>query len=73
MYAKETLGIDGFTQQSKQVQHQLENISEKFREKMNAYIGADSKNMIFTEDLKNMVYLAQNDDDIDLVIKMTKK
>lgn len=33
----------------------------------------DSKNMVFTEDLKNMVHLAESDEDVELVIKMMTK
>lgn len=33
---------------------------------------SDSKNMIFTEDLKNMIHMAEPAD-IDLVLKMIKK
>lgn len=34
----------------------------------------DSSNMIFTEDLKNMVHLAEaSSDDLDLVHKMMKR
>ncbi|XP_044265065.1 pentatricopeptide repeat-containing protein 2, mitochondrial-like [Tribolium madens] len=73
IYAKATLGLDGFAEQSKQIHQQMDNIAEKFREKMTVYSSQDSQNMIFTEDLKNMIYLAENDDDIDLVIKMAKK
>ncbi|EFA06421.2 pentatricopeptide repeat-containing protein 2, mitochondrial [Tribolium castaneum] len=73
LYAKATLGLDGFAEQSKQIHQQMENIAGKFREKMTTYSSEDSQNMIFTEDLKNMVYMAESDADVELVVKMTKK
>lgn len=38
---------------------------------MNDFV-SDSKNMIFTEDLKNIVHIAEPTD-LDLVVKMVKK
>lgn len=38
---------------------------------MNDFV-SDSKNMIFTEDLKNMVHIAEPTD-VQLVLKMVKK
>lgn len=51
----------------------MTNISEKFKEKMSEYVVEDNKNMIFTEDLKNMIHITDSDKDVDLVIKMLKK
>ncbi|XP_030758672.1 pentatricopeptide repeat-containing protein 2, mitochondrial-like [Sitophilus oryzae] len=73
LYAKATLGIPAFQEQRERIQHQMKNISDKFREKMSEYTSDDSKNMIFTEDLKNMIYISQDDKDIELVIKMMKR
>lgn len=50
----------------------MDNISEKFKEKMYEYVGGE-KNMVFTEDLKNMIHLATTDNDINLVVSMIKK
>lgn len=73
LYAKTTLGIENFIEQKQHIMRQMENIEERFREKMNTYSEEDAQGMIFTEDLKNMIYLAKNDGDLDLVIKMAKK
>ncbi|KAK4885564.1 hypothetical protein RN001_001835 [Aquatica leii] len=73
LYSSTTLGLDNFIQQKERLKSQLSNIAPKFREKMKEYTADDSKNMVFTEDLKNMVHLVDSDDDITLVIKMMKK
>ncbi|XP_017776862.1 PREDICTED: pentatricopeptide repeat-containing protein 2, mitochondrial-like [Nicrophorus vespilloides] len=72
LYSESTLGIDGYKAQRLRTQNQLSNIAEKFRTKMHDYTSDDSKNMIFTEDLKNMIHLAENDD-VDLIIKMMNR
>lgn len=51
----------------------MANISEKFRTKMTEFTEEGSKNMIFTEDLKNMIHLAESEKDVELVIKMLKR
>ncbi|XP_018562396.1 pentatricopeptide repeat-containing protein 2, mitochondrial [Anoplophora glabripennis] len=73
LYAKTTLGIDGFNLQREKTQHQMENIADRFKQKMIEYSQDESKSMIFTEDLKNMVHLSQNEEDVELVVKMIKK
>lgn len=73
LYANSALGIDGYLQQCERTKIQLANISDKFRSKMTEYTSDDSKNMIFTEDLKNMVHLAESEEDVQLVIKMMKR
>jgi pentatricopeptide repeat domain-containing protein 2 len=50
---------------------QFINLADKFRAKMLEFSGPSSTNMIFTEDLKNMIHLAEaTSDDLDLVYKM---
>lgn len=73
LYAIATLGLDGFINQQEMVQKQMENISEKFKVKMDEYCQDNNKNMIFSEDLKNMVHLATTSKDVDVVVKMIKK
>ncbi|KAF5307140.1 hypothetical protein FQR65_LT00656 [Abscondita terminalis] len=73
LYSATTLGLDNFIQQKGRLKAQLANIAPKFREKMIEYAADESKNMVFTEDLKNMVHLADSDEDVNLVIKMMIK
>lgn len=75
LYTAEALGVDGYEKQRERTKTQFNGMEEKFRTKMQEFSSsADSKNMIFTEDLKNMVHLVdQNPDDIQLVLQMMKK
>lgn len=73
LYAKSTLGIDGFVRQQETIHRQMENISIKFKEKMDEYCLDVNKNMIFSEDLKNMVHLATTSKDLETVVRMIKK
>lgn len=71
LYSPSALGIDGYYQTRKRSKEQFANLTDKFRAKMNDFT-SDSKNMIFTEDLKNMVHLAEPTD-LELVMKMIRK
>lgn len=72
LYSKSSLGLDGFELQKQRTKEQLLNLADKFKERMIEYSG-DDKNMIFTEDLKNMIYLAENDQDLELVVDMMRR
>lgn len=53
---------------------QFINTVDKFKEKMKTFVDDKPTNMIFTEDLRNMIHLAEkNKEDIELVVKMLKK
>lgn len=67
------MGIDGFLQQKSRIKNNFANISEKFIGKMKEFAIDDTKGMVFTEDLKNMIHLAETDEDIDLVVDMMKR
>lgn len=71
MFTPSALGIDTYLNTRKRIREQFANYSDKFRSKMNDFV-SDSKNMIFTEDLKNIVHIAEPTD-LDLVVKMVKK
>lgn len=74
MYTESILGIDGFLKSRERISIQFHDVGERFRERMAQYSEPDSTNMIFTEDLKNMIHMAENKtSDIDLVIKMLRK
>lgn len=73
MYAKNVLGMDSYLMYKEKVKNQFAQIEDKFVEKMKEFSTEGSKNMVFTEDLKNMIHLAESDEDIDLVVKMIKK
>lgn len=66
--------MDGFEHTCQITQQQLENIADKFKEKMLENINNDSnKNMVFTEDLKNMIHVSTDEKDLELVVTMIKK
>lgn len=47
---------------------------DKFREKMKEFTLGEGKQMIFTEDLKNMVHLVENrNDDLSLILQMINR
>ncbi|XP_045452426.1 pentatricopeptide repeat-containing protein 2, mitochondrial-like [Melitaea cinxia] len=71
LYSLSSLGVDGYLQTRKRIREQFSNFSDKFRVKMQDFV-SDSKNMIFTEDLKNMIHIAEPAD-LNLVLEMIKK
>lgn len=71
LYSPATLGIDGYLQSRKKTKEQFANFVDKFRSKMKDFV-ADPKNMVFTEDLKNMVHLSEPTD-LELTVSMIKK
>lgn len=71
LYAPAALGIDGYLHARRRIKEQFANFTDKFRTKMTEFVG-DSKNMVFTEDLKNMVHIAEPSD-LELCLKMVKK
>nr|XP_021198169.2 pentatricopeptide repeat-containing protein 2, mitochondrial [Helicoverpa armigera] len=71
LYSPHALGIDGFLQTRKKAKEQFTNYSEKFRSKMNEFVSSKDT-MIFTEDLKNMLHLAEPTD-LNLILNMIKK
>lgn len=74
LYSESVLGLDGYKSSRERVNSYFVNNAEKFRTKMTEFIQPESKNMIFTEDLKNMVHIAnEKPEDAELVINMCKK
>lgn len=71
LYSQSSLGIDGYLYTRKKVKEQFVSFTDNFRTKMHSFV-ADPKNMIFTEDLKNMMHLAEPAD-LPLVLNMIKK
>ncbi|KAK9873225.1 hypothetical protein WA026_021717 [Henosepilachna vigintioctopunctata] len=72
LFSKESMGIDAFEQQRERTKIQLSNLEEKFKTRMQEYVN-DEHNMIFSEDLKNMVHLANNDQEVSLVVSMIER
>jgi len=74
LYAAQSLGVDGYEKQRERTTNQFAGMTDKFREKMKDFSTNESKNMIFTEDLKNMVHLiGDSPEDLKLVRQMMKR
>lgn len=68
------MGIDNFAQVRELQIEQTQDTAERFRTKMGEFVDPSSTNLVFTEDLKLMVYIAANEkDDLMLLEKMMKK
>lgn len=72
LYSAAAIGIDGYVASRDRTKLQINNV-EGFKTKMRGFTSDDnSKNLIFTEDLKNVIHIADKPD-IDLVIQMIQK
>ena len=74
MFTLEATGVEAYEKQRSRTQTQFTGMIDKFREKMREFTLSDSTNMIFTEDLKNMVHIIENrPDDLTLIHQMMKR
>ncbi|XP_012216791.1 pentatricopeptide repeat-containing protein 2, mitochondrial [Linepithema humile] len=75
LYSEKSLGLNGYENARLNFRNQFLNVESDFRTKMQQICETDSdSNMIFTEDLKSMLHLAQKKpEDIELIIKMLTK
>jgi len=72
LYAPASLGIDGYLSARERSKLQINN-PESFKAKMQEFVSdANSKNLIFTEDLKNMVHISEPAD-VELLSQMIEK
>lgn len=72
LFCPASLGIDSFLHARERTGLQIPSV-EKFKAKMEEFVKDDSsKNLIFTEDLKNMVHLSDVED-CPLLIEMVKR
>lgn len=68
------MGIDNYLYAREKVKTQMLNNTDNFKNKMNEFLADKSSNMIFTEDLKNMIHIAEKlPEDANLVVQMLKK
>jgi len=74
LYTAEAIGVDAYEKQRVRTQTQFTGMVDKFREKMSEFTYSDTKNMIFTEDLKHMVHLiGDTPEDLKLIHAMMKR
>jgi len=73
LYSEKTLGLRGYENSRLNFHNQFLNVENTFRTKMQEACSQES-NIIFTEDLKSMLHLAQKKpEDIELLVKMLTK
>jgi hypothetical protein len=74
LYGPEPLGLAAFASNQDRTRRQFGEMAERFKSRMVQFMEKDDKAMVFTEDLKNMVYLAETKPaDVDLVMSMIKR
>lgn len=74
LYGPEPLGISAFVSNQERAKRQFGEMADRFKSRMVQFLEKDEKSMVFTEDLKNMVFLAEaKPGDIDLVVAMIKR
>jgi len=72
LYTASSLGLDGYIASREKTKGYFITNADSFKQKMEEFTKEDSKQMVFSEDLKNMVHLAEKNDS-ELVVKMMKK
>jgi len=66
--------VNGYIQVRERVSMQFREMADRFRQKMKDFVQPNSANMVFTEDLKHMIHLANNnEEDLDLIEQMILK
>lgn len=75
LYERAAIGLDKYEFFREKIQNQFsEPDKQLFRERMNSFADPESNSLIFTEDLKQIVHMAgDNETDLILVEKMMKK
>ena len=73
LFSEESLGITRLLDRRDQYKKQFENLEDGFRKKMQNYVDSPNE-MIFSEDLKSMIHLAESTPaDKELLVNMIKK
>lgn len=74
LYSASVLGLDGYKESRERTSTQhLHNI-DNFKRKMREFVAGSTTNMIFTEDLKNVIHLVENTaEDKKLLMDMIEK
>lgn len=73
LYSDDTLGVTGYVETRRSVQDRYGDKKDVFRNKMTEFVKDGPTNMIFTEDLKTMVYLSEGEKDFELLHNMMVK
>ncbi|XP_068245860.1 pentatricopeptide repeat-containing protein 2, mitochondrial-like [Palaemon carinicauda] len=74
IFSAAALGVENYEENREKVLLQFQNIQDKFRQQMHEILQSETKAMIFTEDFKNAIHLAEcKDEDMSLVVGMAKR
>jgi len=74
IYTAQFLALDKFEDQRNRVSSQFGHLKENFMQRMAACVDSSSSKIIFSEDLKNSIFLISNsDEEIELMRKMITK
>lgn len=76
LYANNVIGVDGYVQFREKTKANFQGAEEKFKRRMQEFIEKESteQNLVFTEDIKNMIHIVENTpEEVELVVKMIKK
>lgn len=74
LYTPAALGIDAYIKQRESMALLFKNKKGTFMEQMTQVLGSQNRQLIFTEDLKNMVHLTEAaEDEMTTVMAMMKK
>ena len=76
LYTAEALGLDGFQQSKSRVAQQYNSpqMKDRFCSRMRELMNKEENNLIFTDDLKTMLMLAEDTpEDIVLLKKMVER
>ncbi|XP_064110503.1 pentatricopeptide repeat-containing protein 2, mitochondrial-like [Macrobrachium nipponense] len=73
LFSAAALGVDSYEEKREKVAIEFKNLRDKFQQRMQQVLQSDNQSLIFTEDLKNAIHLAECEDDMSLVIGMAKK
>lgn len=75
IYESAAIGLDKYAFYREKLDNQFSDPEKQtFRDRMHAFADPESNSLIFTEDLKQMVHLTNNDEaDLKLIEKMIKK
>lgn len=74
LYSASVLGLDGYRSYREKTRTQHLHNVDNFKRKMKEFVAASATNMVFTEDLKNIIHLAEDTpEDKQLLVDMLDK
>lgn len=74
LYSASVLGLDGYRSYREKTRTQHLHNVDNFKRKMKEFVAASATNMVFTEDLKNIIHLAEDTpEDKQLLVDMLEK